>query len=105
MIFQHLWYWQAGLHGPAVCAVWNCHNLVAKQLHLCGYMLQMQQSDRLDNGPILGCDFLGCDSLGCDLLGCNMTVSRTMVFTNFTEPPAEAAAPVTHSARTGCPWH
>jgi len=34
-----------------------------------------------------------------------MTVSRTMVFTNFTEPSAEAAAPVTHSARTGCPWH
>jgi len=34
-----------------------------------------------------------------------MTVSRTMVFTNFTEPSAEAAAPVAHSARTGCPWH
>jgi Fur family transcriptional regulator, iron response regulator len=34
-----------------------------------------------------------------------MTVSRTMVFTNFTEPPAEAAAVATHSARTGCPWH
>ena len=34
-----------------------------------------------------------------------MTVSRTMVFTNFTEPSAEAAAPVGHSARTGCPWH
>ena len=34
-----------------------------------------------------------------------MTVSRTMVFTNFTEPSAEAAPPVTHSARTGCPWH
>ena len=34
-----------------------------------------------------------------------MTVSRTTVFTNFTEPPAEAAAAVAHSARTGCPWH
>jgi Fur family transcriptional regulator, iron response regulator len=34
-----------------------------------------------------------------------MTVSRTMVFTNFTEPSAEAAVAVTHSARTGCPWH
>src|SRR5712671_2031821 len=34
-----------------------------------------------------------------------MTVSRTMVFTNFTEPPAEAAAAAAHSARTGCPWH
>src|SRR6266705_5204269 len=34
-----------------------------------------------------------------------MTVSRTMVFTNFTEPPAEAAAATAHSARTGCPWH
>src|SRR5215813_9594995 len=95
MIFQHLWRWQGSLGGPAVRAVWNCHNLVAKQLHLCGHMLQMQRSGRLDDGPILGCDFLGCV----------MTVSRTMVFTNFTEPSAEAAAPVTHSARTGCPWH
>ena len=34
-----------------------------------------------------------------------MTVSRTMVFTNFTEPPAEAVATAAHSARTGCPWH
>ena len=34
-----------------------------------------------------------------------MTVSRTMVFTNFTEPPAEAAAAAAQSARTGCPWH
>jgi Fur family transcriptional regulator, iron response regulator len=34
-----------------------------------------------------------------------MTVSRTMVFTNFTEPSAEAAAAAAHSARTGCPWH
>jgi len=34
-----------------------------------------------------------------------MTVSRTMVFTNFTEPSAEAAATVARSARTGCPWH
>jgi Fur family transcriptional regulator, iron response regulator len=34
-----------------------------------------------------------------------MTVSRTMVFTNFTEPSAEVAAPAAHSARTGCPWH
>ncbi len=34
-----------------------------------------------------------------------MTVSRTTVFTNFTEPSAEAAAAPAHSARTGCPWH
>src|SRR5690242_11979212 len=34
-----------------------------------------------------------------------MTVSRTMVFTNFAEPSAEAAAVAAHSARTGCPWH
>jgi len=34
-----------------------------------------------------------------------MTVSRTMVFTNFTEPLAEAAVAAAHSARTGCPWH
>jgi len=33
-----------------------------------------------------------------------MTVSRT-VFTNFTEPSAEAAAAAAYSARTGCPWH
>jgi Fur family iron response transcriptional regulator len=34
-----------------------------------------------------------------------MTVSRTMVFTNFTEPSAEGAAAAARSARTGCPWH
>jgi Fur family iron response transcriptional regulator len=34
-----------------------------------------------------------------------MTVSRTMVLTNFTEPSAEAAAAAAHAARTGCPWH
>jgi Fur family iron response transcriptional regulator len=34
-----------------------------------------------------------------------MTVSRTTVFTKFTEPLAEVAAAATHSARTGCPWH
>jgi Fur family iron response transcriptional regulator len=34
-----------------------------------------------------------------------MTVSRTMVFTNFTEPSAQAAAAAAHTVRTGCPWH
>ena len=34
-----------------------------------------------------------------------MTVLRTMVLTNFTEPSAEATAAAAHSARTGCPWH
>lgn len=34
-----------------------------------------------------------------------MTFSRTMAFINSTEPSAEAAASVSRTMRTGCPWH